>query len=58
LLSNCTTDPAAPTSASPLFVAAPLTHACTADVTSNVTNSCAALTCAVCTVAPSGGSVA
>jgi hypothetical protein len=39
LLSNCTTVPAAPTSASPSFAAAPLTHDCTADVTSNVTNS-------------------
>jgi hypothetical protein len=58
LLSNCTTVPAAALSPSPWFDAAPLTHACTADVTSKVTNCPAALTCAVCNAAPSGGSVA
>jgi len=58
LLSNCNTVPAGALSASPWFDAAPLTHACTAEVTSKVTNSPGALTCAVCTAAPSAGSVA
>jgi hypothetical protein len=60
LLSNCTAvpDPAVAASASPKFDAGLLTHPCTADVTSNVTNSPAPVTVAVCTVAPSPGIVA
>jgi hypothetical protein len=57
LLSNCTCAAAA-VSASPKFVPGALTQLCTAEVTSKVTNSPAALACAVASTAPAAGSVA
>jgi hypothetical protein len=56
LLSNCTSADAA-LSASPLFEDGVVTQACTAAVTSTVTNSPAADTCIMPAVVPIAGSV-